>query len=228
MPEATSAAKTQAEIPQSVLEYTLVFASPIIQVGEARTVLVMAALDALKPWGFALDGVETRLRSDKLSEHAIIFRRTKPAAPSMSLTLFYDKIFISAENLDWDSADDFIRAASAGVEAVKSASNPTVKAQHLVVGIHIQLKDRQRAEVVKPLLSREALRLIDGDLKFPGVIVTGDKLNVIIEASLVYANGLWVRLFREHPGNVTLQELAAVLRTDEERLFEVLGLEGVL
>src|SRR5579863_4673404 len=218
MPEATSPAKTQAEVPQSVIEYTLAFASPVIQVAEARTIPVMAVLDALKTWGFGLDGVETRLRSDKLSEHAVIFRRTRPPSPAMSLGLFYDKIFISAENLDWSSAEDFIKAAAAGVDAVKVNISPAVQSQHLVVGIHIQLKDRPRADVMKPLLTDRALRLLDGSLKFPGVIVTGDKLNIIIEASLVYANGLWVRIFRDHPGDTALQELAAVLRADEERL----------
>ena len=185
-------------------------------------------LRALEPWGFGLDGVETKLRSDKLDEHAVIFRRTKPVSPAMSMAVFYNKIFISAENLDWEGAEDFITAVNAGIDAVKEGVNPVVQSQQLVLGIHIQLKDKPRVDVMKPLINPKALGLLDSGLKFPGVIVTGESLNVIIEASVVYANGLWVRLFRDHVGNATLHDVAQKLRADEERLFDVLGLEGIL
>lgn len=228
MADATSPPKTHAEIPQSAIEYTLAFEAPVIQLGDTRAVTIMEALEALKPWGFSLDGLETKLRSDKASEHAIIFRRTRPARHATSLNLFYDKIQVLAENLDWEGAEDLISMVTAGIDSVRRTANPIIKAQHIVAGVHIQLKDRQVVDVVRPLLSPQALRLADGELKFPGVIVTGQQSNVIIEASVLYANALWVRLFRDHSGSAALPEIAAALRSDETRLFEVLGLEGIL
>jgi hypothetical protein len=220
--------KTQIEIPQSVVEYTLTFESPVIPSGDARVETVTSVLAAMKPWGFSLDGLETKLRSDKANEHAYVFRRTVPARPAASLALFYNKIFISGENLDWEGADEFIKTMSAGIEAVRGILRPKIASQNLVAGLHIQLKDRPTVDVVRPLLNAQAFKLIDGETKFSGVIVTGQESNVIIEASLVYANALWVRLFRDHSGGATFQEIAEALRADEERLFEVLGLEGIL
>jgi hypothetical protein len=55
-----------------------------------------------------------------------------------------------------------------------------------------------------------------------------EKSSLVIDGSLAYANSLFVRIVREHRADAPLQELAAILRKDEEQLFEVLGLEGIL
>ena len=228
MADVTSSSKTPIEIPQSIVEYTASFAEPVIQLGDPRAATTMTILRALKPWGFTLAGLETRLRSEKANDHAFVFKRTNPARPAHSFALFYDKVFVSAENLDWESAETTVSAMSAGIDAVKQSTNASIAAQQLVAGIHIQLKGKTALEVMKPLLSSSAVGLLAENLKFPGVIVTGETSNVIIEASVVYANALWVRLYRDHKADVTLQQMAAALRQDEERLFDVLDLEGPL
>ena len=87
MPETTAPEKTQAEIPYSVLEYTAVFGKPIVDAWGTPAVIIAAVLNALEPWGFKLDGVEAKTDTEKLSEYAIVFRRSNPASPGLSLTL---------------------------------------------------------------------------------------------------------------------------------------------
>jgi hypothetical protein len=182
----------------------------------------------LKPWGFSIDGVEVKTQGEKLSEHNVIFRRTKPATPAMSLSLFFGKIFVSAANLDWEGADTFIAAVKAGVDAIREITKPQIQSQHIAVGIHIQLKNRSRLDVMAPMLADEAKKLLDGELTFPGIIVNREKSSIIIEASIPYANGLFVRIFREHKSGASFEEMATALRNDEMQLYEVLGLEGIL
>jgi hypothetical protein len=54
------------------------------------------------------------------------------------------------------------------------------------------------------------------------------KGHILIDASAALANGLFVKLYREHAPEMSLQQIAEILRNDEVRVFEILGLEGTL
>lgn len=160
-----------------------------------------------------------------LNEYALVFKRDPLG---VTLTLGIGKLIIVAENLDWAEADQFISAAHAGIDAILAKAKAEIQAQHLTLTMHIQLKTRPRHEVTAPLLAPAAYKLLDGNLKFPGLILQREKAAIVIDASLAYANGLFVRMIREHGGDLSLERITETLRTDEEQLFEILGLEGDL
>lgn len=220
--------KTQAEIPYSVLEYTAVFRKPIIEAWASQANLIAAVLNALEPWGFHFDGVEVKTHTEKLNEYGIVFRRTTPVTPGQSLMLGLGKLVVTAENLDWTGAEQFIAGQSAALNAIRQAGRAEIQSQHLGLGMHIQLATKPRKDATAPLLNPVAFKLLDGEVKFPGIILLREKSTIVIDASIAYANGLFVRISREHPPEATLEHLAEVLHKDEEQLFEVLGLEGIL
>lgn len=220
--------KTQAEITYSQLEYTAAFKRPILEAWSPPAKLIAAVLDALQPSGYKLDGVETNVQTRKLDEYSIVFRRTTPAFPTRSLTLGLAKADVAAQNLDWTEADQFISGQSAALDAVRAVGGAEIQSQQLTVVMHIQLKDRPRKDVTAPLVSPVALGLLDGKADFSGAILVREKTVVVIDASLAFANGLFVRIKREHPPEVSFRDLAETLRNDEQRIFDVLGLEGVL
>lgn len=217
--------KTQADIPYSMLEYTAVFGKPILEAWAVPARLVAVVLNTLDPFGFRPDGVELKTRAEKLTENVVLFRRTPPG---VTFTVGVEKLVIAAENLAWGDAEHFIKGARAGLDAVLQRGEVDVRLQHLVLGIHIQLKTKPRQEVTAPLLSEKALKLLEGDLKMPGVILQREKCSIVIDGSLAFANGLFVRINREHAANVRFEEMAEILRRDEMQLFDVLGLEGEL
>lgn len=219
--------KTQIEIPYGVVEYTAFFKEPIFE-GWDNPDLQLNVLRALSPYGFTLDGVEYKDESEKASEHAIVFRRTNPATPGMNLTLGLGKAVITAENLDWSEAEHFVLAMKTALSAILDTASASLRSQQVALGMHIQLKSKLRKDVTMPLLSAEGLRMIEGNISFPGIVLHVEKGHIVIDASAVFANGLFIRLFREHSPDVPLEMLAEVLRKDEERVFEVLGLEGTL
>jgi hypothetical protein len=219
--------KTQIEIPYGVVEYTAVFNEPILE-GWDNPTLQANVLRALSPYGFSLDGVEYKDESEKVSEHAIVFRRTNPATPGMNLTLGLGKAVITAENLDWSEAERFVLAMKTALSAILDTAPASLRSQQVALGMHIQLKSKLRKDVTMPLLSAEGLRMLEGNISFPGIVLHVEKGHIVVDASAVFANGLFIRLFREHSPDVPLEKLAEVLRKDEERVFEVLGLEGTL
>jgi hypothetical protein len=72
------------------------------------------------------------------------------------------------------------------------------------------------------------LRLLDGDVQVQGIILQRDKSSIVIDGSAAFANGLFVRMIREHPPERTFQQMAEILHKDEETLFDLLGLTGML
>jgi hypothetical protein len=225
MDQTVTPEKTQAEIPYSLLEYTATFGKPILEGWTAPAVLVSAMLEALGPFGFTLDGVEIKTHTEKLNEYALVFRRS---VPGLTFTLGSGKLVIAAENLDWSEAEQFIAGVGAGLGAIRDKAKAQVQSQQIVLAIHIQLKTKPRHEVAAPLLSPVALQLLDGEIKFPGIILLRDKASLIIDGSLAFANGLFVRFIREHPAQASFEKMAEILRADEQQLFETLGLEGIL
>ena len=190
--------------------------------------MIASILDELGPSGYSFNGVDLSLQAPKLDELAIVFRRTIPAVPSRSFALGFGKVHIKAENLDWTEAEQFISSHGAAFDSVRKKGGAEIKSQQLVVGMHIQLKDKPRKEVTAPLLSATSANLLDGEADFSGIILVRDKALHLIDASAGIADGLFLRISREHLPEASFQELAEVLRTDEERIFRVLGLEGTL
>jgi len=72
------------------------------------------------------------------------------------------------------------------------------------------------------------IALREGEVKFPEIILLREKPGIVIDGSVGYADGLYVRISGEHPPEATLEHLAEVLRKDEGKLFDVLGLGGIL
>ena len=219
--------KTQAEITYSQLEHTSMFKRPILEAWTPAK-LIAALLNALEPSGYKLDGVEANVQVPKLDEYSIVFRRTTPAFPPRSLTLGLGKVIVTADNLDWTQAEQFISEQGAALNAIREVGGAEIQSQQLIVGMHIQLKDRPRKDVTAPLLSPVVCGLLDGEADFSGVILLREKAIVVIDASLAVANGLFVRITREHPPGASFEKLAETLRNDEQRIFDVLGLEGIL
>jgi len=220
--------KTQSEITYLLLEYTAAFKRPVFAAPSPPGQLIASILDALGPSGYTFDGVEFSLQAPKLDELAIVFRRTMPAVPARSFALGFGKVNIRAENVDWTEADRFISSHRAALDAVREKGGAEIQSQQLVIGMNIQLKDRPRRDVTAPLLSPVAATLLDGKADFSGVVLLQGKAIFVIDASIGIANGLFLRISREHRSEASLEELDEVLRSDEKRIFDVLGWEGLL
>jgi len=219
--------KTQAEITYSQLEHTSMFKRPILEAWSPAK-LIAALLNALEPSGYKLDGVEANVQVPKLDEYSIVFRRTTPAFPPRSLTLGLGKVIVTADNLDWTEAEQFISGYSAAINVIREVGGAEIKSQQLVAALHIQLKDRPRQDVTAPLHSPVASGLLDEETDFSGVILLREKAIVLIDASAGLANGLFVRITRRYPPEASFEKQAETLRNDEQRIFDVLGLEGIL
>jgi hypothetical protein len=126
--------KTAAEIAYSSLEYTSEFKRPILEAQAAPAKLIGAVLDVLQPFGYKLDGVELNTLTRNLTEYSIIFRRSTPMVPARSLTVGLGKVSVTAQNLDWTEAEQFILEQSAALNVIHQIGGAQVHSHQLVVG----------------------------------------------------------------------------------------------
>jgi hypothetical protein len=216
--------KVQAEISYSQLEYTAIFSKPIWG-KPANPDVIGPIYDALVPFGFTLEGVETTPNSQKLSELAVAFRRTPPG---LTFTIGLGKLHVAAENVAWNEAEQLTKCLKAGSEAVVNNTKALFQSQHVSLAMHIQLKTHNRTEIALPLLSPLALGLMDGEIKFPGVLLQRKGSSITIDASIPLANGLFVRITREHSQHATFEQMTQALLKDEKQLFDALRIDAEL
>jgi hypothetical protein len=216
--------KHKIQIPFGKIDYTGVFKEPIIKSFAPPSALIENLFRTLKPFGFSIDGVETRSR-EKVKECAVEMRRTPPL---VSFKVTPAEIAVSAENLDWSDKDKFLEVMNAALRSVLGHEHAELQSQMMVLAMHVQLEGKPRNEVTAPLLSETAYKLLHGEPEFQGVVVTRVGASVVVDASNVYANALFVRLVREHKADITLEQMATQLYEDEVHIFDVLNLEGDL
>ena len=224
MAQETVSDKAKAEIPYSVQEYTAVFAKPILESWVTPARMIADLLSALEPWRFRLDGVEVKTHSEKLSEYAIVLRRNE-LSPVLTLTLGLQKLVFAADNPDWSDVDQLVACLNAGLGLVLKSTGATIQTQQLLSVLHVQLKTRLRKDVVAPFVAPPMLKVLGSEITFPGIILHGETSSIVIDASLAYANGLFIRMTRQHSHEAEVSQVARLLREDEARLFSLLGLE---
>jgi hypothetical protein len=222
------AEKIQGEIPYAIIEYTVSFEGTIAHGWGTPPVIVDPVLQALRPFGFGLDGIELKDASDKLNEFSILFKRTRPPSPALNFVVGLEKATLTVENPDWSEAEFLMKVAEAAMGSLMDSSKCGKKSQHLVANVHLQLKNRKTTEVGAALLNPNVLQLLDGEIQAPGIILVRNKASLVIDGSLAYANALFIRIIREHAPEVPLKAMADCLMRDEIQLFELLGVEAEL
>jgi hypothetical protein len=217
--------KYPIELPYGVFEYTAFFLEPALDAWTNTASIIRQMLRVLEIYGFNFDNVEVKNRSEKPAEYEISF---KSASPNIAFHLSVAKLTITCENLSWGDKDKAMEILNAGIKAVLELTKAEIRSQRAHLAMHIQLKTAKPDTVTERLLSPIAHSLMDGALEMSGIILLRKGTRVIIDASAAFANGLFVRLQREHAKEVALEQIAEMLYNDEKQLFDVLGLEGEL
>ena len=216
--------KYKIQIPFGQIEYTCVFKEPIVKSFFPPSPMIANLIRALTPYGFSVDGVETRMR-DKLSECVVELRRTPPMT---SFKVAPGKLVVTADNLDWSMKDKFLEGMKAGLQTVLEQEHAQLDTQIMVLAMHVQPEEKPRKDLTAPLLTPAAYSLLEGDSEFQGIVLTRTGSSVVIDASATHANALFIRLVRQHKAAATLEQIAEQLYADEVQIFNVLGLEGEL
>ncbi len=221
--------KTEVDIPYSAFEYTANFTRPIISAWGKAGEFVGGFLEALQPWNFRVDETEVKMAAVRLGEHVITFQQPISGSPlRMRVSVWWSRFSVNVEQPDWSNADSILGLCSAVLEASSRVANAQIGSQQTLLLMHIQSKTTPRIQLTDRLLTPTARDLMEGDLKGQGIILNRGGSTLVIDNSLVYANALFVSMRRMFEERTALGDIAKLIRSDEERLWNLLDLEGAL
>jgi hypothetical protein len=208
-------------IPISFFEVAINYEEPDIQLLGNRVPLVEAIFAIFSAHGAVLDDIEV-LTTGKLSEQGVTFK-----IPAKNIILFVSATLcrFSRTSVSWDMAKETIGILADSIAAVQLLIKPKMASRHTSMGMHIQPTTLSFKDILRPFIPHQLAKLESDAFKTMATITRWPKRAVTIDGSGSVANGLYVKLEREFESKSTLEEMEIQLRTDEEEVFEILGIE---
>lgn len=208
-------------IPISFFEATFDYKEPNIMLWLDRAVVVQALFSALKPWNIAVDDVEI-ITTGKPSEQGLKFK-----LPQKQVSFFFSPTLcrFSKDNADWQSAEDTIAIMDAAYSTLANVGKVDAATIKTVIALHMQPKTLPFIDLLRPFIAEKLSVLEHEAPKTMATVVKWDKRRVTIDGSVQIANGIFLRLEREFDGNVSYEDIAKKLRSDEEALFDAIGVK---
>lgn len=208
-------------IPISIFQYDADFVRPLVSIWMERASLVQAIFDALLPWNLDINNVEP-ITAGKASEQGV-----KIKLPEKRVSVFFGPAScrFTRENADWATAKELIEILRTFLTTLTSVSGAELASQKTFIAMHLQPRTRPFVELLKPLLSREMQALSQEQVTTGACVVRWKARKVTIDGSAAIANALYVKLEREFGPAATFEDMAVQIRSDEDSVFQMLGVE---
>jgi hypothetical protein len=206
-------------IPLSSFEYIGVFEDPIISLWLDRGTIVEAMFKTLKAWNIDVDNVEPRT-TGKPSEQGIMFK-----LPEKKVAFFFgsSQCKFTRDDADWSSAEESIEILGAALKTLTEISGAKLKTQNTAIAMHLQLRKVPFIELLQAFVPAQLAILESEKVSTMASIVKWNNRKITIDGSAALANGIFVKLEREFPPASSFQEIARILRSDEDAVFNALG-----
>jgi hypothetical protein len=211
-----------ADIQQSLFEYRTGFKDPIMDIwyGGRHGELISAVQKALSPWGVGLENIVWSQSPKNLGEVQVTF-----GVPSMiaSIQVGIGGVTMNALNPDWSRVSQFISLFQTGVNAVTAAVGQDLQAQQTTLGFHIKPGAKPFREILGGFVNAQGLG--SDDAAMFGVSVYYSDFIFVIDKSVMFPEGVFVRLIRTFSAAARFEEMAARIYKDEETVLHRLGLK---
>jgi len=210
-----------ANIQNAVLEYRATFKEPIAELwyGGRQGEIISSLQRALSPWAVGLENVTWQQAPKNLGEVQLTF-----AIPSMVATLQIGVggAVMTAINPDWSRVSQLISLFQTGAESIVKTTGREFQFQQATLGFHIQPSGKGFRETLGRFVNASALGCEDAQMF--GVSVYYSDFLFVIDKSVMFPEGVFVRLIRTFSPPTRLDEMATILHKDEETVLSKLGL----
>jgi hypothetical protein len=211
-----------ADIQQAFLEYRANFKEPITSLwyGRRQGEIITALHKALSPWGVGLENIVWNQTPKNLGEVQLTF-----GVPSFvaSIQVGIGGLTMNALNPDWSRAPQFISLFQTGVDAVTATVGQELRSQQTTLGFHVKPGTRPFREILGQVVN--ARMLGSEDAAMFGVSVYFSDFLFVIDKSVMFPEGVFIRLIRTFSAAARFEEMAAIIHKDEETVLLRLGLK---
>ncbi|SRR6266511_1235199 len=210
-------------IPLASTEYQARFQRPYIGfIGHDRPRAFEAVLAALLPFNLRLANTEI-VTTGTPADHKAIFRIPERG---ISFEFGAQEYRFSKEGSSWGAIDDDGQILLAAERALIEGSGAKIESCMVTVAMHLQLLTKPREEMLAPFvpepfkifMTQRQARTYGNHLIF----ADGD---VLLDFSVGFANGIFLRFSSHFNGHPPLSEVLAKVQSDQAALFGILGVE---
>jgi hypothetical protein len=207
--------------PLAAFEYRGTFRDPIFELWANPDKAFQKKLyRALVPWGQTLENVSYKLESKSAAENHIVFNLP---ANRITVMIGLGVVSLGVNNPDWSQANTALGIGAAVLDVLK-AHDVSLESQQTTLAMHLTPKGKTAKDITRVFLNIPSVSAkFIGEPANLGFSVYGSDASWVIDASVPYADSLFVRLLRKYGGEVTLPEILGMLDAEEKAVLEMLG-----
>ncbi|HEY5176823.1 MAG TPA: hypothetical protein VII95_14780 [Terriglobales bacterium] len=209
------------DIHEASFEYRADLGSPLFEAWTPPNKAVTVLVPVLKQWGVTLGDVTWNRENNSAKDLQVTFNVQKLGAV---LKVGLDSLVFNAFNPDWAKAPQLLELFQTCTSVLEAAVGLQIARQEAVLAFHVTPGARPFKEVMRELVRSDKLGV--GNMYGLGVYESDSSF--IIDRSLRFDGGAFVRLQRAFAGSVTFDELAKMLYDDEIRVLKLLELSELL
>lgn len=208
------------KIPAATADIVARFDRPYIGLLTGERVKVFESLvTALLPFGFRLANTEI-VASGKPAEERVVFR-----IPDRGITFQFgaEEYRFTKDGAAWSTSEEDGLVWSAAETALATESGAMVAACTATLAMHVVPLSKTRDEVIAPFISGPFKQFTGQAPKaFGAHIRFADRREILLDYSLGYANGIFLRFSSELDGKRPIPEILAKMHDDEQQVFKML------
>jgi len=211
------------KIPFADSVYQALFGRPYIAfIGHDRPRAFEAVFTALLPFNIRLENTEV-LTTGTPADHKTIFK-----IPERGIRFEFgaQEYQFTKELANWSIAEADGQILLAAEHALMEGRNAKISSCIVTVAMHLELLAKPREEILAPFfpdpfkifLTQRQTRTYGNHVKF----ADGE---VLLDFSVAFANGIFLRFSSHFTGHPPLAEVLARVQSDQDALFGILGVE---
>jgi len=177
--------------------------------------------DGLQPWGVTLAEIAFKQDARNVSETALVV-----LVPKLHSTILIglDTLTFRTTNPDWSMAPDLVRLFDTSLELLQNLVRISIKSQECTIAFHVTPGSGDISSKTRELVRAEVV----GDAEFYGVSKHSREVSLLLERSLKYEGGAFLRLTRRFGSSVRFADVALALYADEASALAMIGIKDLM
>ena len=212
------------KIPAASSEYVARFDRPYVGfIFDDRPKVFERIVTALLPFNYRLANTEL-VTTGTPADHKVIFRIPERG---ISFQFGAEEYRFGKEGSSWATAAEDTEVWSAAEAALLTESGAKIGSCSIALGMHLQLLSKTRDQVLAPFMPEPFKQLlIERQAQTFGCHMRfADGGDLLLDYSLLYANGIFLRLSSQFRGRPPGPDILAKVRSDQDKVFGMLGIQ---
>jgi hypothetical protein len=208
-------------IPISYFAVVIDYESPHFKLWLDRANIVQAVFNSLKSWLPCIDDVDP-VTTGMPSEQGFTIK-----LPLKRVSIFFGpaSFKFTRDSVDWQSAEETFAILDSAVTALVDVCEVILGPKRTTIAVHLQPKTTSFVDLLAPFVPHQLATLNSDPILTMATVAKWAGRKITIDGSGVVANGLFLRFEREFPTEIAYDSIARQLKSDQDELFGILGVE---